>query len=125
MIVNEIPTLPVYGFDPMSITGLLSLVIAVVLPLLVGLMTKRSWGSGTKATLLLVFAAVKSFIEAWLDAANTSQPFLWTAVAVTILTNFMIAVAVHFGLWKPWGTADAAQRSLVKDEVHPYGATRR
>lgn len=118
--MNEIPSLPVYGFDPTSITGLLSLVIAVVLPLLVGLMTKQSWSPGAKATLLLLFAAVKSFVEAWLDAANTSQPFLWTAVAVTIMTNFVIAVAVHFGLWRPTGATDAAQRSLVKDDVHPY-----
>lgn len=114
--MNEIPELPAYGFDPTSVSGLLSLVLTLLLPLLVGLMTKQSWSSGLKAVLLLVLSAVKAFVEAWLDAANSGAEFLWTAVAISVVTNFVIAVVVHFGLWKPTGASDAAQRSGVKDE---------
>lgn len=114
--MNEIPELPAYGFDPTSVSGLLSLVLTLALPLLVGLLTKQSWSAGFKAVLLLAFSAVKAFVEAWLDAANSGVDFLWTAVAISIVTNFMIAVVVHFGLWKPTGATDAAQRSGVKDD---------
>jgi hypothetical protein len=113
--MNEIPDLPAYGFDPTSISGLLSLVITVLLPLIVGLLTKQSWSAGAKAVLLLMLSAAKAFVEAWLDAENTGVPFLWTAVAISVITNFIIAVVIHFGLWRPTGATDAAQRSLVKD----------
>lgn len=116
--MNEdgIPELPAYGFDPTSVSGLLSLVLALLLPLLVGLLTKQSWSASTKAILLLVLSTVKAFVEAWLDAVNGGVEFLWTAVAISVVTNFVIAVVVHFGLWKPTGATAAAQRSGIKDE---------
>jgi hypothetical protein len=113
--MNEIPQLPAYGFDPTSMSGLLSLAVTVALPILVGLLTRQSTGAGVKAVLLLAFSAVKAFLEAWLDAENSGVPFLWTAVAVSVGVNLLIAVAVHFGFFKPTGVTGAAQRSLVKD----------
>lgn len=113
--MNDIPQLPAYGFDPTSVSGLLSLAVAVALPILVGLVTRASTPAGVKAVLLLAFAAVKAFAEAWLDAVNTGVEFLWTAVAISVVVNFLIAVAVHFGLWRPTGATAAAQRTLVTD----------
>lgn len=113
--MEPIPELPVYGFDPTSVSGALSLAIAVALPILVGLLTRQSTPAGVKAVALLGFAAVKAFLEAWLAAANSATPFLWTAVAISVVVNFLIAVAVHFGLWKPTGVSAAAQRTLVAD----------
>jgi hypothetical protein len=116
MTTDDIPALPVYGFDPQSLSGLLSLAITVLLPILVGLLTKRSTSAGVKAILLLAFAAVKAFLEAWLQAANTSVDFAFVPVAISIVVNFAIAAVVHFGLFKPTGVSGAAQDTLVKDK---------
>lgn len=115
MRTDDIPALPVYGFDPQSISGLLSLLITVLLPLLVGLLTKRSTSPGVKAVLLLAFAAIKTFLEGWLQAANTAVDFAFVPAAISVVVNFAIAAVVHLGLWKPTGTAGAAQDTLVKD----------
>jgi hypothetical protein len=112
---NDIPALPVYGFDPNSVSGLLSLVIAVLLPLAVGLLTKQSTSPAVKAVLLLGFAAAKSFLEAWLAAVNTDVTFAWVPVLITVFVNFAIAGAVHFNLWKPVGASAAAQRAFTSD----------
>ncbi|MFI7547196.1 hypothetical protein [Actinoplanes sp. NPDC049599] len=110
---ETIPSLPVYGFDPSSLSGLLSLVITVLLPLVVGLVTTRTTSAGAKALLLLFAAAVKSLLEAWLQAANSGVDFALVPVAITVAVNFGIAAAVHFGLWKPAGVSDAAQRAFT------------
>ena len=119
--MNDIPTLPVYGFAP-NLGGLLSLAVTVILPILVGLVTRKSTSSTVQAILLLLFAAVKTILVAWLDAENTSAAFEWVPVVYTTLVSFGIAVAVHFGLWRPTGVADAALRSGVKD--HPAVGSR-
>ena len=113
--MSDVPTLPVYGFEP-NLGGLLSLAITIALPILVGLVTRRSTSAGVKAVLLLALAAVKTVLEAWLQAANTSVDFVWIPVAYTTAINFLIAVALHFGLFKPTGMAGAAQDSLVRDK---------
>lgn len=112
--MNDVPTLPVYGFEP-NLGGLLSLAITVALPILVGLVTRRSTSAAVKAVLLFALAAVKTVLEAWLQAANTSADFVWIPVVYSALVTFAIAVAVHFGLYKPTGVAGAAQDSLVRD----------
>lgn len=113
----DIPALPVYGFDPSSLTGLLSLIITVLLPLLVGLITTRTTSPAVRAILLLAFAAIKGFLEAWLQAINTDVDFAFVPVAITIAVNFVIAVVVHFGLWKPVGASAAAQRAFTSSKA--------
>lgn len=112
--MTDVPTLPVYGFAP-NLGGLLSLAITIVLPILVGLVTRQSTSAGAKATLLLLLAAINSILSAWLQAENTSAVFEWIPVVYSTAVNFVIAVAVHFGLYKPTGVARAAQDSGVRD----------
>ena len=113
----DIPSLPVYGFDPNSLSGLISLAITVLLPLVVGLVTTRTTSPGLKAVLLLAAAAIKSLLEAWLQAANSAVDFAFVPVAISIAVNFAIAVVVHFGLWKPVGAAAAAQRAFTSQNA--------
>lgn len=113
----DIPSLPVYGFDPASLSGLLSLAVTVLLPLLVGLVTTRTVSPGAKAVLLLFAAAVKTLLEAWLQAANSGVDFALVPVAISVAVNFAIAVVVHFGLWKPVGASAAAQRTFTSDRT--------
>ena len=110
------PELPVYGFAP-NLGGLLGLLITVALPILVGLVTTRSTPAGVKAVLLLLLTAVKSVLEAWLQAENTAAVFDPIPVIYTTGINFAIATAVHFGLYRPTGVTAAAQDTLVKDRT--------
>ncbi len=113
--MNDVPALPVYGFAP-NLGGLLSLAITVLLPILVGLITRQSTSAGTKAVLLLALSAVNSVLSAWLQAENTNAVFEWIPVVYSTAINFGIAVTLHFGLFKPTGVASAAQNSGVKDQ---------
>lgn len=112
--MNDVPELPIYGFAP-NLGGLLSLAITVLLPILVGLVTRQSTSAGTKAVLLLALSAVNSILSAWLQAENTSAVFEWIPVVYTTAISFGIAVAVHLGFYRPTGVASAAQNSGVKD----------
>ncbi|MFB6392648.1 hypothetical protein [Polymorphospora lycopeni] len=108
-------TLPVYGFTA-DLGGLLSLAITIVLPILVGLVTRQSTSGAVKAVLLLALAAVKTVLEAWLQATNTGVAFEAVPVIYTTAINFGIAVAIHLGLFRPTGVADAAQSVVVTDK---------
>jgi len=110
-------------FEPTT-AGLLALALQFVLPLVVGLVTKRSWPSGVKAVLLLFLTAVGQLLTAWLDAENTHVALEWKAVLWSIGVGFVISVAVHFGLWRPTGAADAAQDALVSDKARPQALHR-
>lgn len=103
------------GSFMLNTAGLLALVVQFVLPLLVGLVTKRSMSPGVKATLLLFLTAVTQFVTAWLDAATNTVHFGWQPIVFNILIGFVISVAAHFGLWVPSGATDAVQDSGVKD----------
>lgn len=121
---EPIPDLPAYGFEP-SLMGLLNLAIVVLLPLLVGLVTKSSTGAGVKAVILLALSGLSSVIMAWQAALEAGTVFNWVGVVYTTAINFAIAVAVHFGLWKPTGAASAAQSALVSDRPPPGVTGRR
>lgn len=103
-----------YAFEP-NLVGLLSLILTVVLPLLVGLITRKSTNAGVKSVLLLLGSGVASVLQVWLAAASSHIHFVWFAVVYNAVVNFAIAVAIHFGLWKPTGVAEAAQNTLNKD----------
>lgn len=99
-------------FHPTLLQGL-TLLTAVVLPLLVGLVTTRITTANMKAILLLALALVTSLITAWIGAVQAGAAFdLWGAL-YTAGTIFIIAVASHFGLWKPTGVAAVAADVLV------------
>lgn len=109
-----IPALPVYGFRP-DLGGLLGLILTVVLPLLAGLLMKRSWNAATKGTVLLALAAIKTLVEGYLQAVNTGVHLDGVALTITTVVNFVIAVALHFGLWRGSGIQQAAIDSGVRD----------
>jgi len=103
-----------YVFQP-DLGGLLSLVITVLLPIVVALITKRSQPAAVKAVLLLLFSAISTFLQAWVASLQAGESFVWTVVAYNVVVNFVLAIAIHFGLWKPTGATDTAQDSLVAD----------
>lgn len=89
----------VYGFEP-NLGGLVGLVVTVLLPILVGLVTRRTTAPFLKASLLMFLSALKVTIEGWMESANTGVDFNILALVYTFVINFVIAVGIHFGLYR-------------------------
>jgi hypothetical protein len=88
-----------------TLAQLISLVVGTLLPILVALITDRAASGAVKAITLLALSAVASFLSAWLVAINTAADFDFSQAAFGVLTTFIVAVAVHFGFWKPVGAS--------------------
>lgn len=88
----------------------LSALIGVVLPILVGLVTKYSTSSSVKAVLLLALSATSSFLTEW----QADENFVFSQALFGTVLTFVTAVAMRFGLWKQT-VEPAAQRSLNHD----------
>jgi hypothetical protein len=80
---------------------------SVVLPVLVGLVTKRVTSGGIKAVLLLALSAANGFL---VKLSNPSPNFHIGTAAVLTVVPFGVSVLSHFGLYKPTGISAAAQR---------------
>ena len=85
--------------------GLASFLVAVALPVLVGVVTKEVTNGGVKATLLALFSAVAGALQSVLDNSGV----LSTETLQLAVVTFIIAVATHFGFLKPTGIATAIQ----------------
>jgi len=78
----------------------LNLLVAVVLPILVALVTRRFAASWFKAVTLLAL----SVLSGWLgDLAAHDGTFVLGRAVAEIVVAFVVAVAAHYGLWKPVG----------------------
>lgn len=89
---------------------LVSMIVGVMLPILVGLVTSRVTNPGVKATLLALLSAVSGLGSEWLSRGDD---FDLGVAAIYWIQTFIVAVAMHFGLWKPLEVSQAAQESMV------------
>jgi uncharacterized membrane protein (DUF441 family) len=97
-----------YALQP-DLGGLLTLAITVLIPILVGFITKRGDPKRLKALILLALTFVSTFLQAWLGALQADVPFNWVVVLYNLVVNFVISVAVQRGLWRPSGVTDTVQ----------------
>lgn len=88
----------------------ISLLIGVVLPLLVGLVTKWETAASFRAVLLLLLSAVSAFASELLASVNSGTAFDVGATLLSVLGTFLIGVGMHFGLYKPSGASDKVKR---------------
>lgn len=95
-----------FNIDLAQVIGLL---LGVVLPLLVGLVTKRTTNSGLKAALLAGLALVSNLLTELLASINAGTPFDLGTALITGLGAFVVAVSVHYGLLKPTGVSASVQ----------------
>lgn len=100
------------GFDKVQISALL---IGVILPLIVGLVTKRYQSSRLKAVLLLGMSALTAFITEWANSVN----FVWQQALLTMLLTFGSGIVSLYGFLRPTGLADAAQNALGGNQPPP------
>lgn len=89
----------------------LTVVVAVVLPAVVALVTKRV-ASGTVKALTLSFL---SLVAATLtQILNSGGSFDWQLTLRDFVVTFVIAVCVHFGLLKPMSITGSEGRIQAK-----------
>jgi hypothetical protein len=92
----------------------LNLVVSLLLPLLVGLLTKQSWNSNLKAVLLLAVAALSAGLTDLITAGTLEG---WKLLLGQTAINWLVAVATHYHLWKPTGVSETVAEIGVTDSV--------
>lgn len=96
----------IFTLDPSLI---ISLLVGTVLPLLVGLVTTRTTNGGTKAILLAGISLVSALLtELGVAISNGTTYDVGTGLLLALPT-FLVAVGLHYGLWKPTGASEAVQ----------------
>lgn len=93
---------------------LVQYLVAFVSPIVVGLVTRQSTHPGVKAVLLALISALTAVGTELLDAHSHDAPVILNVIVFNAVVGFTIAVASHFGLWKPTGVSAGAQNTLVK-----------
>lgn len=96
----------VFTLDPALVV---QLILAVFLPIAVGLVTTRVTSGAKKAWLLAGLSLVTSLFTQ-LGAALASHSVFDIGLALlAVIPAFAISVATYYGLWKPTGIGQAAQ----------------
>jgi len=90
---------------------LLTLLVNLILPLVVGFVTTQLTSAKFQAVLLALLTAITGFISEWIQALQSNSQFDFWAALFTWLTGFVTAVAAHYGFWKPTGTTARVLRS--------------
>jgi hypothetical protein len=88
----------------------LGLIVTFVLPLVVGVVTTHVTNPSVQAVLLLALTTANGFLV----EATGPHPagYSVTSAIVFALVGFVMAVAAHFGLWKPTGVARTLQTKV-------------
>lgn len=90
--------------------------LAILLPLVVAFVTKRSTSSGIQGVLFSFLAAVLGVVSAGVIAAQHDQPFLWTTAFVAAITAWVTGQTAHLALFKALGVNYKLQDSgPIKD----------
>lgn len=85
-------------------------ILAVFMPIVVGLVTTRVTAGSTKAWLLALFTLISSILVELLHAINSAAATFDLGLALlAVIPTFAISVATYYGLWKPTGVGTAAQ----------------
>lgn len=96
----------VFTLDPALVV---QLVLAVILPILVGLVTTRVTKGSIKAWLLAGLTLVSALLTQLGAAIAAHTPFDVGLALISVIPAFAISVATYYGLWKPTGVGQAAQ----------------
>lgn len=101
-----------FTLEPVAV---IQLTTAILLPILVGLVTTRTTSGAIKAWALAGLALVSSLLTEMGAAIAAGETYDLGVGLVGAVPVFAIAVATHYGLWKPTGVSYAAQDVRVTD----------
>lgn len=96
----------VFTLDPALVV---QLILAVFLPIAVGLVTTRVTSGSKKAWLLAGLSLVTSLFTQLGAALASHSAFDIGLALLAVIPAFAISVATYYGLWKPTGIGQAAQ----------------
>lgn len=100
--------------DPTIISLIGKFVVPVLLPVIVGLVTTRMTDSGVKAAVLAGLSVATGLLTGAVNAWTGGNAFDFGMSMADSLSAFTIAVATHYGLWKPTGVSHRAQDAFVR-----------
>lgn len=103
-----------FSLDPAQVIGLL---VAVVLPVVVGLITTSKIGPGWKAAILAFLAALTGLLTEVGNALQQHAPYNLGQGILFALAAFIVATAMHFGLYKPSGISERAQALFTRKTI--------
>jgi len=92
-----------FSLDPLAVVQLL---IAFVLPVLVGIVTTSETKPGRKAWLLAGLSLVGSLLVELARAIGAGETYDVGIALLAALPAFVVSVSSHYGLWKPTGVAE-------------------
>lgn len=98
----------------LDIAQVIGLLVGVILPVLVGLVTTRVVHAGTKAALLALLSIATNVLTEFVASFNAGTPYDLGAALITSLGTFVVAVSLHYGLWKPSGVSASVQEVGAK-----------
>jgi hypothetical protein len=93
----------------LDVPQLLNLLLAIVFPIIVGLVTTKVTSSWLKAVLLASISLASGLVSGLLAALVAGVPFDLISALLVGLGAWLIAIATHFGFWKPVGATAAVQ----------------
>lgn len=92
-----------FTLDPAVVVQLL---VAFLLPVLVGLVTTRVTSSGRRAWLLAGLTLATSLLVELGRALAAGTTYDLGVALFAALPAFVVSVATHYGLWRPTGVSD-------------------
>lgn len=91
---------------------ILTVIVAVFIPILNGLLTKYN-AQKARVYLQLVLNATNGFVVEWLNAVTTNADFSVKDALVGALLSLLTAIAVQAGVWAPLGVSEKAKSAGV------------
>jgi hypothetical protein len=96
------------------VSGLVSAVglwpaLGVVLPLIVGLLTKQKTKSGWQGLFLVSLSVAFGLVEAYVKAHNSGAAFNWHAAIVSAFSAGVVGQFLHSSVWKTTGISARLQ----------------
>lgn len=95
-----------FTFDPATVV---QLILAVVLPLFVGLVTTKVTAAGTKSWLLATLTLAASMFIELARAISGGTTYDVGIALLAAIPAFAISVAMHYGIWKPTNVSGKLQ----------------
>lgn len=96
-----------------SDTQVIAMVSGIVIPILVGLLTKLRAASGVKAIANAALSAVAGAL------ATVTGDWSWSAFGVAALSAWAVSVSSYYGLWKPTGASATVQQATASVGLGP------
>ncbi len=76
-----------------------NMVIAVLIPVLTGILTKVTWSSGTKGLITLVLTMTQTLIVQ--NTVDDGSAFFNQETILAFILSFTISIASYYGIYKP------------------------